>query len=611
MVLVVMPDPDTAPAHPRWRDTFRVLADIAKTQPLPLLGLVLFVLVASARAGVYIAVTGGIVDAFIASDGRKAFQWVLVFLATSLVEEVYWTFKPWATAIITDQSSYRFQRRVMERSLAAPLVAFEHGLFTARLQRASDNIGERFSTMLMSLVDSLQVFGMGASIMVTAWLISPWIPLVIAIAAIPAMLVEWRVAQAVQQAMARRAPDAHFLARIEDIVRERNAGAELRLFGNGPGLVRRWLETRSSIDEDQIDAETRRLNASLVSESIRGLAIGIAMAIALWVITGRQASIGTWVVAATAIQWFSGFLGFGVMFARDLRENVAFAGDLFAFEDLADEFIAAERRTRSAAGPGTATPARGGMGIALERVSFAYPGQGRPVVTNLSLHIPAGQTVAIVGENGAGKSTLVRLVTGLYLPDQGTVRLDGIDTRSDGIDAVRPRIAAVFQDYLSYQLPARDVIGFGASGPEHDVAALRRAAEKASLDGLLDTLPHGLDSWLGRQFGDRDLSGGQWQRMALARAFYREADLVILDEPTAALDPKAEQALFERFADLMHDRTAIMISHRLGSARFADRIVVMDQGEMVEDGSHDDLMAANGLYARMFAVQAAWYRPDR
>ena len=205
MVSVAMPDPDSHPRAHAGGTRFACLADIAKTQPLPLLGRVLFVLVASARAGVYIAVTGGIVDAFIASDGRKAFQWVLAFLATSLVEEVYWAFKPWSTAIIADQSSYRFQRRVMERSLAAPLVAFEHGPFIARLQRASDNIGERFSTMLMSLVDSLQVFGMGASIMVTAWLISPWIPLVIAIAAIPAMLVEWRVAQAVQQAM-RAAP---------------------------------------------------------------------------------------------------------------------------------------------------------------------------------------------------------------------------------------------------------------------------------------------------------------------------------------------------------------------------------------------------------------------
>jgi ATP-binding cassette subfamily B protein len=218
--------------------------------------------------------------------------------------------------------------------------------------------------------------------------------------------------------------------------------------------------------------------------------------------------------------------------------------------------------------------------------------------------------VAIVGENVAGKSTLVRLITGLYLPDSGVVRLDGVDTRSDGFEAYQARIAAVFQDYLSYQLPLRDNIGFGAVERPQNDADLMRAAKKANLDGLMDSLDDGLDTWLGRQFGERDLSGGQWQRVALARAFYRDAGLVILDEPTAALDPRAEQALFDRFAELMQDRTAIMISHRLGSARHADRILVMDDGRLVEDGTHEELMAAGGLYAAMFAAQAAWYRPS-
>jgi ATP-binding cassette, subfamily B, bacterial len=610
MVSLASPADDAQASRPRWRDTLRLLAELARAQPLPLIGLVLAVLVASARVGVYITVNGAIVDAFIASDGAKAFRWVLAFVGAYLVEEVYWIVKPWLTATITDHASYRFQRRVMERSLSAPLIAFEHGAFTARLQRASDNIGGRFATMIMSLVDGLQMIAVGSSIVVTAWLISPLIAVVIAVAAIPAMVFETRVANAVQEALKARARDAHFLSRIEEIIRDRNAGAELRLFGNGPGLVQRWFDIRSSIDTDYLNAETRQLRASAASETIRGVAIGLAVAITLWVMTGRRESVGTWVVATTAIHWLSGTMGYTVQALREARENVAFAGDLFAFEDLADEFIAAEQRTRHVQTHEGLPPASdGGVAIALKGVSFAYPGSDHPVVRDVTLTIAPGQTVAIVGENGAGKSTLVRLIAGLYLPDSGVVRLDGVDTRSDGFEAYQARIAAVFQDYLSYQLPLRDNIGFGAVDRPHDGADLMRAAQRANLDGLVDSLDDGIDTWLGRQFGERDLSGGQWQRVALARAFYRDADLVILDEPTAALDPRAEQALFDRFAELMQDRTAIMISHRLGSARHADRILVMDDGRLVEDGTHEELMAAGGLYAAMFAAQAAWYRP--
>jgi ATP-binding cassette subfamily B protein len=212
-----------------------------------------------------------------------------------------------------------------------------------------------------------------------------------------------------------------------------------------------------------------------------------------------------------------------------------------------------------------------------------------------------------VGENGAGKSTLVRLLTGLYLPDSGTVSLDGVDTRSNP-DQQFSRIGAVFQDYVSYQLTAKDNIAFGDVSGDGDQARLDLAVRDAGIEDLIASLDDGYDTWLGRQFGERDLSGGQWQRIALARAFFRNADLLILDEPTAALDPKAEQALFERFAALVRDRTAIMISHRLASARFADRILVMDQGALVEDGTHADLMRRQGLYASMFTAQAEWYR---
>jgi ATP-binding cassette, subfamily B, bacterial len=197
---------------------------------------------------------------------------------------------------------------------------------------------------------------------------------------------------------------------------------------------------------------------------------------------------------------------------------------------------------------------------------------------------------------------------GLYTPTTGTVRLGGIDTTAATALDVRRRIAAVFQDYWRCQFTARETIGFGDISRMDDLPAIRAAAERAGIDGFLASLPKGYESFLGRQFGETDLSGGQWQRVALARAFFRDADLLVLDEPTAALDPLAELALFERFADLTKGRTAIMISHRLGAARLADRVLVMRDGEIVEDGSHDALVGAGGVYARLFASQAQWYR---
>ncbi|MBA2470152.1 MAG: ABC transporter ATP-binding protein [Chloroflexia bacterium] len=598
----------------RWRDTLRLVWQLARERPWPLVILITFVIVGSSRVGVYVAAEGAFVDALFTADGRLALTWALIWIATNALEELYWVVKPWLFAIVKDHAVHRFQKQVMQRAGNVPLVAFEEGPFYARLQRASDDIGGKLSNLLLSLVDTLQVFVMSASVALTLWIVSPWLTPVLILAAVPAIVLETRVASAVQEALQRHALGSHLLERIEAIVRDRNTGAELRLFGNGPDLLTRWRKTRAARADDVLDAEWRRAKAGLGSEAIRSFAFAVCVAVALWTITGQNLSIGTWVVVTTGMDWLSGILRMFAQVSRSTREQVAYAGDLFTFEEQADAFIAAERRTR-----GTVSAASGDVpanvvgnldapGIEIRNVSFAYPGGSGPVIRDLSVSIVPGETVAIVGENGAGKSTLVRLVTGLYLPDEGSIWIGGIDTRDEGAAAILGRVGAVFQDYVSYQLPLRDNIGFGDPSRDADDAALDRAARQAGVDDLIHSLPEGAGTWLGRQFGERDLSGGQWQRLALARAFYRDAGLLILDEPTAALDPKAEQALFERYAALVEDRTAIMISHRLASARFADRILVLGDGRLLEAGTHDGLMARNGDYAAMFAAQAEWYR---
>lgn len=596
------------------RDTLTLIWEIARARPWPLLAMIAFVLIGNARAGIYIAAQGALVDALFMSDGRKALTWATAWIVTNAVEEAYWATKPWLVALIYDDAVYRFQKRVMERAASVPLIAFDQGTFFARLQRANDNIGGKLSNLLMFLVDSLEDVILGASIGVALWFVSPWLVPILILGSVPAIILDYRVADTVQQARKKHASSDQLLRRLESILSDRDAGAELRLFGNGADMVSRWRAARNARANDVLGAERRRSRFAISGESIRGLAIALCIAVALWSIIDQNHSIGTWVVVTMGLDSMSRIIRSIAQISRQSREQVAYASDLFAFEEHANAIVSAEQQTRNAisAGVQSCTQGRhvskGALEIDLHDVSFVYPSSSEPVVRDFSVSIEPGETIAIVGENGAGKSTLFRLISGLYLPTSGSVCIDGIDTRDTAFRTVLPRIGAVFQDHMAFQLTARDNVGFGDVGHEYDQVRLDAAVRGAGIEDLIASLTNGYDTWLGRQFGERDLSGGQWQRVALSRAFYRNADLLILDEPTAALDPKAEQALFERFALLVADRTAIMISHRLASARFADRILVMDGGHLIEQGTHDSLMLSGGAYAKMFAGQAEWYR---
>jgi ATP-binding cassette subfamily B protein len=248
-------------------------------------------------------------------------------------------------------------------------------------------------------------------------------------------------------------------------------------------------------------------------------------------------------------------------------------------------------------------------GIDFDNVTFSYPGGTKPAVAGLNLHIRGGELIALVGENGAGKTTLVKLLLRFYDVDQGSVRVGGVDLRKVDPEALRNRIGVLFQDYASYELTVRDNVVMGRPGGVVDDARVMEALRDSRSEWLVNRTPKGLDSKVGRLFeGGHDLSGGEWQRLALARIMYRDADIWILDEPTSSLDPEAEAAIFAELKENLKGRIGIVISHRFSTVRIADRIAVIDDGRVTELGTHEELLRAGGRYSQLFELQAAGYR---
>jgi ATP-binding cassette subfamily B protein len=339
----------------------------------------------------------------------------------------------------------------------------------------------------------------------------------------------------------------------------------------------------------------RSLVASVASSALSAASIALLVVLLL---RGRI-SVASGAAAAVAIQQLGGRLSSISQSAAQLFEDALFLDDFNSFVD----------RSPGAAvrGAGGACPEGFGT-LTIDRVSFVYPGTDELALDDVSFEVHAGEVVALVGENGSGKTTLAKLVCNLYTPTSGRILWDGVDTANCDPVAVRRRLAVIFQDFVRYCLTARENVGMGNHERIDDLDGIVAAARQSRADGFLAALPDGYETMLGRQFeGGHELSIGQWQRVALGRAFFRGAPFVILDEPTAALDPRAEHELFERIRAMARGRTVLLISHRFSSVRSADRIFVLRQGRLIEHGRHDDLLARGGHYAELFRLQAAAY----
>jgi ATP-binding cassette subfamily B protein len=502
--------------------------------------------------------------------------------------------------LLQEKTSLHIQMLVMERSAALDLAFFEDSASYDLLRQAQQEAASRpimMVTATFGIVQSAMTF---ASVVLLLLAISPVLALIALVAPLPAFAADTVYGWRGYGLMRWASPIRRRMQYLGMLVTTDTYAKEIRQLGLAGHVLHRFRElSRTYYERQRGQVAGRQLAALLFGSTTMLTTAGTSLFVAVQVVAARLTlgDLTLYTQAAQAVQSsiqgiLSGFTG--------IYEHSLYLSNLHKLLDTPATVVAPARPR--------ALPARPRGEIQFEQVTFRYPGTATNALEAVSFVLRAGETAALVGRNGAGKSTLVKLVCRFYDPQEGRILVDGIDVRELEPDRLRAIIGAVYQDYVTYQETAADNIGVGDVTRLGDLAAIEGAAARGGADQLIRRLPHGYQTQLGRWFeGGLNLSGGELQKIALSRTFMRDARILILDEPTAAADAQAEQELLERLRELSRGRTAIIVSHRFSMVRHADRILVLDQGRLIEDGGHEELVALEGVYATLFGLQAAAY----
>ena len=503
-------------------------------------------------------------------------------------------------SLLADKYTRHVSIQVMKHASELDLIAYEDPVFYDRLDRARVQATDRLG-MIQSIGRLVQQVITTISLSVSIMLFSPWLLLLLIAGVIPAFLGESHFAFLGYAKNFRQTPIRRELDYLRLLGGSREAAKELKLFGLSKFLTDRFTRLSDEIYVENVSLARRRLVAGSFFSVIGTIGYYSAYVYVIWRTVQGALSIGTLTFLAGAIMQASSNIQQIFSTVSSIADQALFLTDLLAFFDMQPTI-----RSKPDALPAP-RPIR--RGFEFRDVSFRYPGSPRLILNRLNFHLHPAERVALIGENGQGKTTIVKLITRLYDPSEGQVLLDGIDLREYSLEDLYKEIGVIFQDFMRYEMRAAENIAVGRIEHVENRESLRIAAQKSLADQVIGKLPGQYDQMLGRRFdGGVDLSGGEWQKVALARAYLREAQVLILDEPTAALDARSEFEVFKRFAELTTGKMALFISHRFSTVRMADRIVVLEQGRIAEEGSHDQLASRGGRYAEMFEMQAASYR---
>jgi ATP-binding cassette subfamily B protein len=499
--------------------------------------------------------------------------------------------------VVTDHMHALLQAKSVE----VDLEYYENAQYQDTLHRAQEEAPYRPTAILNDLLqfsqDAISLLAIAGILWWLHWGVIP----VLMLTVIPYFLVRLQQSNRLFAWERERTPLERKAWYINMLLTQGTAAKEIRLFDLGPRL-RQWFQDARSVLRRELIALERRWALAGLASQIVGVAgvFGVYSFVAFRTFQGLL-TVGDLVMFFQAVQRASGFLD-------SLGRSISSLYESNLFLTTLNEFLGIQSRLPESAHP-KSVPRPIKQGITFNHVSFQYPHEERVAVRGVTFTISPGEHVAFVGANGSGKTTLVKLLCRLYDPTGGHITIDGSDIRDYPIADVRGAVSGIFQDFVKFQLSAKDNISLGVRSPDVDLSAITQAAKQAGVHEAIERLPKGYESLLGKLFdGGHELSIGEWQKVALARAVLRDSQILILDEPTSAMDAKAEAELFERFHELARGRMAILISHRLSTVKMADRIFVVDRGEIVEEGTHDDLMRRQGLYARLFLTQAQHYQ---
>jgi ATP-binding cassette, subfamily B, bacterial len=503
-------------------------------------------------------------------------------------------------AVLADKFTCHINTRIMEHASSLDLLSYEDPLFHDKMERArvqgTDRIG-----MIQAIGRLVQEVITTVSLAASIFLFSPWILVVLIVCIVPTFFGETHFAFQVYSLNSQQTPARREMEYVRNLGGSRESAKELKLFGLGPFLVGRYRGISEELHRQTVALAGRRLVMGLLLAILGTIGYYGSYAFAIHQTVTGLLTIGTLTLVAGAIA------GSSANIQAVLGTFSSIAGQALFLTDLLEFFSV---RPKIVSKPGALLAPRPiRRGFEFKNVSFSYPGSSKLVLNNISFCLEPSERIALVGKNGQGKTTIVKLLTRLYDPTAGQILLDGVDIREYNLEDLWKEIGVIFQDFMRYDLTSSENIAIGRIEKRNNLIPIRAAAVRSLADEIIQKLPNHYDQQLGCRFeGGVDLSGGEWQRIALARAYLRDAQLLILDEPTASLDAQSEHEVFCRFAELTEGKMSLVISHRLSTVRMADRILVLDNGKIAEQGRHEQLITVGGGYAKMFELQAASYR---
>src|SRR5437764_3662437 len=506
----------------------------------------------------------------------------------------------YADALLANKYTRHVSIQVMKHASELDVIAYEDPIFYDRLERARVQATDRL-VMIQSIgrLELQLITAIGWSVAVMIY--SPWLMLLLIAAVLPAFLGETHFAFLGYAKNFRQTPIKRQLDYLRQAGATKEAAKELKLFNLADFFTQRFAKLSEIIYEQDVALARKRLFLGSLFSLVSATGYYGAYVYVIWRTVFGGLSIGTFYFLTNAILQASSTIQQVFSTLSGIADQALFLTDLLAFFEMKPTI-----RSKPNALPAP-RPIR--QGFDFRNVSFQYPGNERRVIDNLNFRLRPGERVALIGENGQGKTTIVKLITRLYDPTEGQILLDGVDLREYDLEDLYREIGVIFQDFMRYEMTARENIAVGKIDEIANLPLLKTAAYKSLAQHVIERLPRDYEQMLGRRFETGvDLSGGEWQKIALARAYLRDAQVLILDEPTAALDARSEYEVFQRFAELTTGKSAVFISHRFSTVRMADRIVVLENGRIAEDGNHDTLLNLGGRYAGMFEMQAANYR---